>query len=210
MSLFENIEHLKLLRNLLNPEDSKDDGSDLEEEGEPLIKQNLNPGNLVPPHANAAGEQTKTFKSPYAPLEEDDKLKSNSKQPSTIEEWHEQQEREDVDILESRKCPEYRMTYRQAVGTEDIYLAMGNRTNASASCEDLVVEILLPGDSTPADKMQLSITTTEVDLATPIYRLKLPLSQPVNVDRCRAKYDKDMEKLTLTLRLQRELDFVNF
>ncbi|XP_073838961.1 dynein axonemal assembly factor 6 [Musca autumnalis] len=209
MSLFENVENLKLLRNLLNPDDSKDDGSDLEDEGEPLMKQNLNPGNLGPQQSTSSAKESKTFNSPYAPLKENDE-KCTMKQPNTIEEWHEQQERQDADLLESRKCPEYKMTYRQAVGTEDIYLAMGNRTNASASCEDLVVEIQLPGDSTPADKIQLSITATEVDLATPIYRLKLPLSQPVNVDRCRAKYDKDAEKLMLTLRLQRELDFVNF
>lgn len=41
MSLFENAENLKLLRNLLNPEESKEDGSDLEEDGEPLTKQKL-------------------------------------------------------------------------------------------------------------------------------------------------------------------------
>lgn len=102
------------------------------------------------------------------------------------------------------------MTYRQAVGTEDVFLQMGNRSNASASCEDLIVDIILSGDSTPADKMQLSITESEVDLTTPIYHLKLPLVHKVNVDRCHAKYDADLTKLSLTLRLQRELDFVNF
>lgn len=148
------------------------------------------------------------FDSPYAPLAKDET--SSHKPPATIEEWQAQQELEDYDILDSRKCPEYSMTYRQAVGTEDIYLQMGNRTNASASCEDLIVDILLPGDATPADKMELSITSNDIYLATPMYRLKLPLNYKVNVDRCRAKYDKDMEKLSLTLRLQRELDFVNF
>ncbi|XP_061393205.1 dynein axonemal assembly factor 6 [Musca vetustissima] len=209
MSLFENVENLKLLRNLLNTEESRDDESDLEEEGDPLIKQNLNPGNLGPQETKSSKGDSKSFNSPYAPLKAAD-TQPHTKQPTTIEEWHEQQEQEDADLLDSRKCPEYSMTYRQAVGTEDIYLAMGNRTNASASCEDLIVEIFLAGDSTPSDKMQLSITATEVDLSTAIYRLKLPLSHPVNVDRCRAKYDRDMEKLTLTLRLQRELDFVNF
>uniref|UniRef100_A0A1I8QDI4 PIH1D1/2/3 CS-like domain-containing protein n=1 Tax=Stomoxys calcitrans TaxID=35570 RepID=A0A1I8QDI4_STOCA len=205
MSLFENVENLKLLRNLLNPQDSRDDGSDLEEDGEPLLKEKWNPGCLGPQQTTKSLE---AFASPYAPLKPDEVEAKH--QPSTLEEWQEQQELEDSNILDTRKSPEYSMTYRQAVGTEDVYLQISNRTNSSASCEDLVVEIFLPGDSTPADKMSLSITANEVDLATPIYRLKLPMSQPINVDRCRAKYDKDLEKLTLTLRMQRELDFVNF
>ncbi|KAI8123500.1 hypothetical protein CVS40_5981 [Lucilia cuprina] len=85
---------------------------------------------------------------------------------------------------------------------------MGNRTNASASCEDLVIDILLTDDDTPSDKMQLTITENEVDLGTSIYHLKLPLMHPINVDRCHAKYHADQCKLTLTLRLRRELDFV--
>lgn len=128
----------------------------------------------------------------------------------TIEEWQEQHEQEDMEILDSRKTPAYTLTYRQAVGTEDVFLQMGNRTNASASCEDLVVDILLPGDDTPSDKMQLTIKEMEIVLSTPIYHLKLPLIHQINVDRCRAKYHSDQHKLTLTLRLQRELDFVNF
>ncbi|XP_075161381.1 dynein axonemal assembly factor 6-like [Haematobia irritans] len=207
MSLFENVENLRLLRNLLNPEEnSKADDSDLEEEGEPLVQQQLNPANLGPQSKQI--KATRTIDSPYAPLKDDDIIAKNK--PSTLEEWQQQQELDDLNALDNRKTPEYTMTYRQAVGTEDIYLQMGNRTNASASCEDLILEIFLPGDSTPADKMSLSITATQLDLATPMYCLKLPLTQRVNVDRCRAKYDKDLEKLILTLRLQRELDFVNF
>lgn len=87
---------------------------------------------------------------------------------------------------------------------------MNNRTNASASCEDLILEISLPGETCPADKMDLNITESEVDLATTLYRLKLPLVHKVNVDMCRARYDAEAQKLILTLRLEREFDFINF
>lgn len=42
--------------------------------------------------------------------------------PTSIEEWQKQQEQMDNEILETRRRPEYSMTYRQAVGTEDLYL----------------------------------------------------------------------------------------
>lgn len=49
-------------------------------------------------------------------------MEEAKKQPESLEEWQQQQEREDNDILETRKTPEYTMTYRQAVGTEDVFL----------------------------------------------------------------------------------------
>lgn len=55
-------------------------------------------------------------------------------QPQTLEEWQEAQEREDADILETRKCPEYTMTYRQAVGTEDVFLQVGTNPFSPSVC----------------------------------------------------------------------------
>ena len=48
-------------------------------------------------------------------------LEPAEKVPKSIEEWQQMQEKEDAELLESRKCPEYSMCYRQAVGTEDLY-----------------------------------------------------------------------------------------
>ena len=233
MSLFENPDNLLLLRNLLNPKQNGQDESDLEDDEESLIKNKISKTNsplrqkkrkknklkfktfFPTPAPGCIGAQPTTAqqksnksakKSPYSPIDNSE----TEKQPSTLEEWQQQHEAEDQAILDSRKCPSYTMTYRQAVGTEDVFLQMGNRTNATASCEDLVVDVLLPNDDTPSDKMQLNITASEVVLSTPIHHLKLPLQHKVNVDRCRAKYQAEEHKLTLFLRLQRELDFVNF
>lgn len=41
---------------------------------------------------------------------------------SDVDRWLEQQEQEDRELLEDRKRPEYTVKYKQAVGTEDVYL----------------------------------------------------------------------------------------
>ncbi|XP_067612897.1 dynein axonemal assembly factor 6 [Eurosta solidaginis] len=203
MALFENPDHIRMLRDLLTPPEERDnsDTDDDEPTARYSIRNNFTPANIGSQRSESHGDKQKQAKVEIAP---------ERPMPASIEEWQAQQEREDAEILETRKQPEYCLTYRQAVGIEDLYLQMGNRTNATASCEDLLLEILLPDETTPADKMDLTITEDEVDLATPIYRLKLPLPHKVNVDRCRAKYDVELRKLCLTLRLQREFDYVNF
>lgn len=81
------------------------------------------PGSIGAPASSDAAKARKKGKVNLVatPLVEPEKA-----QPRTLEEWQEAQEREDADILESRKCPEYTMTYRQAVGTEDVFLQVGS------------------------------------------------------------------------------------
>ncbi|XP_017040308.1 dynein axonemal assembly factor 6 [Drosophila ficusphila] len=210
MSIFDHPDQLKMLQDLLNPNQRRGgiDYSSSEDEEESMVARKLNPGSIGPGGAANTSAKAKRKKKPNAyatPLVEEEK-----KQPTNLEEWQDQQEREDNDILETRKSPEYTMTYRQAVGTEDVFLQMGNRTGSSASCEDLILEISLPDEEMAADKMTLNLQETEVDLGTCLYRLRLPLPHPVDVDRCQAKYDTELKKLRLTLRLKRELDYVNF
>ncbi|KAI8037816.1 dynein axonemal assembly factor 6 [Drosophila gunungcola] len=208
MSIFDHPDQLKLLQDLLNPNQKRGgiDYSSSEDEDESMVVHKLNPGGIGRSKAADPAGKSKKKPNPLAtPLVEEEK-----KQPENLEEWQEQQEREENDILESRKSPEYTMTYRQAVGTEDVFLQMGNRTGSSASCEDLILEISLPDEEMSAEKMSLNLQETEVDLGTCLYRLRLPLPHPVDVDRCQAKYDSELKKLRLTLRLKRELDYVNF
>lgn len=37
----------------------------------------------------------------------------------------------------------YDIVYKQAVTSEDIFLGMGNKTPATASCEDMVVSLMI-------------------------------------------------------------------
>ncbi|XP_055382070.1 dynein axonemal assembly factor 6 isoform X2 [Condylostylus longicornis] len=126
------------------------------------------------------------------------------------EKWLENQNKEDLEILESRKRPEYSIIYKQVVGTEDIFLGINNRTPASMSCEDMVIQIEMPEEKISVDDMDLEVTESRIDLKTSVYRLILPLVHPINPDKGSARFDIEKKCLILTLRMKRELDFANF
>ncbi|KAI8123501.1 hypothetical protein CVS40_5980 [Lucilia cuprina] len=101
MSLFETPENLRLLQNLLNPQQTSEQESDLEDDEESLIKNKISPGSIGPQPKTNNKKSSKT--SPYDPIESS--ANSNKPQPSTLEEWQQQHEQEDADILDSRKTP---------------------------------------------------------------------------------------------------------
>lgn len=127
----------------------------------------------------------------------------------SMDEWIKQQEN-DEELLDTRKQPEYTITYKQCVTTEDIYLQMGLKTPATSSCEDMVVEIKLPEETVNIDRMDLRVEPDSVHLHTPVYRLTLSLPHKIHPKKGRAEFDSDKKVLKLTLRMNRELDFVNF
>lgn len=47
---------------------------------------------------------------------------NTKKSPNTIEEWEELQIRTDLDALDTRKRPDYTVSYKQDVKTEDVFL----------------------------------------------------------------------------------------
>lgn len=130
--------------------------------------------------------------------------------PHNLSEWEEEAALLNDTEFENRLIPEYRIIYKQSVAPEDIYLQMGNKTPSTASCEEMCLEILMPKETVNIDHMELDVTATEIDLRTPIYRLKLPLVQPTDPDRGNAKWDDNEKTLRLTLRMKREYDFINF
>lgn len=218
MSLFQSPDHILALRDLLQPKNGNEDDSDTDDDG-PLIldpEERKKKEQAIADDRNEAAKKSdgkkksKEKSSPYTPINEtacnEGTLVSL---PKSLEEW-ERMEEKDVEILETRKRPEYQLTYRQAVGVEDVYLQMGNRTTATASCENLLLDIILSGDPTPLEKIDLKLTENEIVVSTSVYFLKLPLPATIEVDRTEAKYDSQLEKLTLILHLKREFDFVNF
>lgn len=58
--------------------------------------------------------------------DDEEKTKSNTRltetTPNSIEEWEEMQIRSDHDALDTRKRPEYKISYKQDVKTEDVFL----------------------------------------------------------------------------------------
>jgi HSP20 family molecular chaperone IbpA len=83
---------------------------------------------------------------------------------------------------------------------------MGGKTTSTASCEDLVVSVQLPGES--RGQVNLSVTRERLDVRSPRYRLSLAMPHPVDPDSSRAEWLNSV--LVVTLRMQRDFDFVNF
>ncbi|KAL7304088.1 hypothetical protein TKK_0003549 [Trichogramma kaykai] len=107
-----------------------------------------------------------------------------------------------------RVVPEYKMKFKQSVGTEDIYLGMNLKTPGTASCEWLTLTVKLPEEI--RERVELSVESNVVDLRSPKYRLQLPTPFPVDPNGSSAKWHADNECLEITLKLSRELDDVNF
>ncbi|XP_063970271.1 dynein axonemal assembly factor 6-like [Lytechinus pictus] len=112
------------------------------------------------------------------------------------------------DIYDPRPEPEYDIIFKQAVTSEDMFLQMGRKTQATSSCEDLVVKIKLPGVNYA--EVELDVKDKFLDCRTPNHKLGLHLPHPVDSKNGKAKWDGDKEMLTVTLRMTREYDFVNF
>jgi hypothetical protein len=68
------------------------------------------------------------------------------------------------------------------------------------------VKITLPNTSTK--QIELDITTTFLDLRTPVYRLGLHLPHPVDEKSGSAKWDPVASVLSVTLKMNREYDFL--
>ncbi|XP_074650805.1 dynein axonemal assembly factor 6-like isoform X2 [Tubulanus polymorphus] len=133
-------------------------------------------------------------------------VKSKSKDIWLDEELNDGAEHDD--IYDSRPQPEYEIIYKQSVNSEDIYLQMGNKTPSTASCEDMVIKIKLPG--TMAKEMDLDVKQKFLDLRTNKFKLGLHLPHSVDHKNGRAQWDADKQTLTVTLRMNREYDFANF
>ena len=107
-----------------------------------------------------------------------------------------------------RDKPHYEIKYKQSVTAEEMYLQMGMKTPATASCEDMVVEIKLPKEN--RRHVDLHVSNQVLELRSPLYRLSLPLPHPVDDKSTKATWNSDKDILNVTLRMNREFDFVNF
>ena len=72
----------------------------------------------------------------------------------------------------------------------------------------MVVSINLPKES--RQNIDLKIEKETLTLESAKFYLHLKLPHPVDPKRGSAQFDKEAEKLIVTLRMDRELDLVNF
>lgn len=190
------VNSITLLKNLFDQcKDQNENSSDSEDE------LSLNPLNLGD---KKKAEIKNTVENPLLK-----KITTQVDFLNSIEQWDEQQKK-DEELLDSRKAPDYKISYKQVISTEDIYLQMGLKTPATSSCEDMIIEIQLPDEMVGIDQMDLNVTENEVQLRSPVYNLKLLLPQKVHPNKGLAEYDADKKLLKITIRMDREYDFVNF
>lgn len=163
-------------------------------------KQKTNPGDLrtPKPFTNAANSSKESKPYPYERCEPD-----STSDPKTLDEWNKQLAKEEKQ-MDSRVPPEYSISYKQSVTTEDLYLGMSNKDPGTSNCEDMVIEIKLPKETVGIDDMQLEITETEVDFSSPIYRAIITLPHQVDPNAGKATYNPEYNLLKLTLKMRKE------
>lgn len=198
MSYFDNPENLKLLKNLF----TSDECDNPEISTSPV--QNEASSSNKP---NTSKPISTTYSGAYQKLDESVQPRAH---PSNVDEWETFEQQQFGNSFNALKTPEYRITYKQAVTPEDMFLRMGNKTVATASCEEMCLEIELPEETMHIDQMQLDVNPNEIELQTAVYHLKLPLVQRIDVDRSKAMWDDQRKMLRLLLRMKREYDFINF
>ncbi|CAH1795544.1 unnamed protein product, partial [Owenia fusiformis] len=189
------LQALNALSEMLQTEE-QDSESDDDQPSSAVTK--MGPGSIGP-----AKKQSTTVKPSNGPNPAN---KGNSKDIWDEDEVNAGQEFDDVH--DPRPQPEYDIVYKQAVTSEDMFLGMGNKNPATSSCEDMVVKIKLPG--TKASEMQLDVQTKFLDCRTSKFKLGLHLPHPVDEKSGKAKWNSDKCELEVTLKMNRDYDFINF
>ncbi|XP_041358428.1 dynein assembly factor 6, axonemal-like [Gigantopelta aegis] len=184
------------LANLLK---TKDDDSDSDDDQPCRTLGKMGPGDIAPTKKSADDDKGK------------DSLTDKKKLPRSKAIWEEEEVPEGAEydaVYDPRPQPEYEIIYKQAVTSEDMFLQMGNKTPSSASCEDMIVKIQLPGAK--MSDVQLDVKPKFLDCRTSKVRLGLHLPHPVDDKKGKAQWDGRTEILSVTLRIVREFDFLNF
>lgn len=207
MDYFGNPNNLKLLQDLLKEHERDSSDSEPDDRLPTFSTKISTPTSDSNQQQNSANEHSSPINTQNTSRQSG---QCGKKSPQTLSEWEEQEALLNDNELEDRLTPEYRIVYKQSVAPEDIYLQMGNKTAATSSCEEMCLEIRMPKETVSIDRMELDVSPHEIDLKTPMYRLKLPLVQPTDPDRGKAQWDDQKKILRLTLRMKREYDFINF
>jgi len=101
------------------------------------------------------------------------------------------------DVHDTRPCPRYEISYKQAVGTEDTFLGLSDKSPASSDCTHIVIKIHFPG-ATMKD-LDLDVTKNRIKAESRSLRLFTYLPVSVDKDKGSAKFDKAKEVLTVEL-----------
>jgi len=105
-------------------------------------------------------------------------------------------------VQDDRPAPRYEISYKQIVGTEDVFLGMSDKSPSSSDCTHLVVKIHFPNSS--MKELDLDVTTNRIKAESKTHRLFTYLPQSVDSTNGKAKYDAKKEVLTVVLPITKE------
>ncbi|KAI9329189.1 SJCHGC08782 protein-like protein [Obelidium mucronatum] len=102
-----------------------------------------------------------------------------------------------VDVSDLWLQPEYTVTYRQKVTSEDMFLQMSGKTPGIHDSDDLIVNVLLPG--TEFKDIELTVTEQTLEVRCPKYKLLFHFPRDVKESEGSAKWDRSKAQLTVTV-----------
>ncbi|KAI8616055.1 hypothetical protein BC830DRAFT_1080869 [Chytriomyces sp. MP71] len=102
-----------------------------------------------------------------------------------------------VDPFDTRPQPEYSITYRQKVSSEDMYLQMGGKTPGFRDSDEIIVTVELPGCE--FKEIELTCTKTLVDVRCPKFKLIVNLPREVRDQDGNASWNKSKQQLVVNI-----------
>jgi hypothetical protein len=99
--------------------------------------------------------------------------------------------------------PKFEFRYKQAVGTEDTYLGMSDKSPGSFDCTHLVVKVHFP--NCKMRDLDLDVTKNRIKVESRTLRLFTYLPVNVHHEKGSAKFDTKKEVLTVTLPIDDEM-----
>jgi len=106
---------------------------------------------------------------------------------------------------DDRIQPEYEILFQQNVGSEDVFLNLGQRDGSSDHCTHILVKISLP--DTQQKDISLDILEERLLLQAPKHRLNLALPYRVKKDQGNAKWDSLRGELAVTLVINQKVKY---
>ncbi|CAD7942353.1 unnamed protein product [Amoebophrya sp. A25] len=171
----------------------------------------------LPPNAIAAERTAMGFKArsqakPNLKVAVKDRSKKKSELQKKVAEsvWRDDDFKENAGVVlkdegDDRKTPDYEILYKQDVGSEDVFLNLGDRDGSSDHCSDLVLKVKLPGAQ--LSDITLDVLENRVVVSSKNYHLNAALPQPVRKDDGNAKWDKLKGTLSVTLPIKTEVKY---
>ncbi|XP_045470747.1 dynein axonemal assembly factor 6 [Harmonia axyridis] len=150
-------------------------------------------------------DRSEEKKNPYTKIEAEEEQRMKYEELAAENEFFLDEAKPNTDW---KKTPKWQFSYRQKVTSSDVFLQMGPKNPSTACCEDMIIEVYLPKDK--RQNIDLKVKNNQLQIFSPNHVLDIPLPHPVDPQKGNAQWDQEQEKLTITLNMQREFDYMNF